>query len=198
MRRINLLPGSMREDFTYARHNTRLIKWCIAMLAGIAGIIAVVVIGLAYINQQTGQLEKRVAQAQAELDEQDLKGVQARVEEMSDSFNLVVQVLSRQVLFSRLLEQAGAVMPAGSVLANLTIDELTGGIDLQVLATNYQSATQVPVNLQDPANQIFERVDILDIACGEGEPNYLCGGSYRALFAEENQFMFIQPNGGNR
>lgn len=196
MSSVNLLPPHIRAERIYARRNTKLRKWCLAMLVGIAGIGVVVIVGLMYINQTRDSLERETEVARQELADQDLNGVQERVEGLSDSFKLVASVLSKQVLFSRLLTQAGAVMPAGAVMGNLTINELSGGIDLEVLTKDYQTATQVQVNLQDPENQLFERVDIVNIGCNaEEETPYPCTGAYRALFTADNPFTFLNQAG---
>jgi len=95
---------------------------------------------------------------------------------------------------SELLQQVGAVMPSGSSLSSLTVNKFEGGIDLSVQSKDYQTATQIQVNLQDPNNKIFDKVDIININCGASSPGspYPCTGTYRALFAKENPFMFLK------
>lgn len=194
---INLLPPETREDLTFARRNTILRQWITMVLLGIAGIGLVVVIGLTYISQSAAKVEKETEVAQKELENEKLRETQKEVEELSDSFNLLIKVLSKQVLFSKLLEQTGKVMPTGTSLTGLTINELEGGIDLNVIATNYQTASQVKVNLEDPENQLFETVDIISVTCDQdnSDPQYPCSGFYRALFKKDNNFMFLEPSG---
>ena len=190
---INLLPPQTRQDILYARRNTKLLRWSMALLAGIAGIVVVVVFGYFYIDQNTRNIGRQVDQAQAELKEQQLEETKKRVEDLSGSLKLTTQVLSRQILFSELLKQTGAVMPAGSSLSGLSLSKLQGGIDLQAVTKDYQTATQVQLNLQDPRNKIFEKVDIINIACGASEldDQYPCNASYRASFAKNNPFLFL-------
>jgi hypothetical protein len=90
-------------------------------------------------------------------------------------------------------------MPAKTVLTNLQINKVQGGIDLSAQAVDYKTATQIQLNLQDPTNQIFAKADIISIACsanGTGTLNskYPCLVQIRALFASNNPFLFI--NGG--
>src|SRR5262249_51159234 len=135
-------------------------------------------------------INQQVEQARAELRAQKLDETQQRVEDLSNSLKLVNQVLSKQVLFSELLKQTGAVMPSGATLSNLTVSKLQGGIDLQVVSKDYQTATQVQVNLADKNNKIFDKVDIVSITCSTGAQvtAYPCSGNYRALFAKDNPF----------
>lgn len=195
---INLLPHDARENFMYGRRNTLLVRWLVALLIGIAGIALVVLAGLFYIDSTTKQMSQQVDQAQQELKAQKVEETQKRTEEMSSNFKLVTQVLSRQVLFSEVLKQVGAVMPDGTALANLNVGTLEGGIDLQVLAKDYVSATQAQVNLQDPSNKLFSQVDIINITCEEevGEESiYPCSGRFRALFNKDNNpFLMLSKD----
>lgn len=194
---INLLPPETRENIMYARRNTRLRKWAVSMVLALFGVIAVVVFGLFYIDQNTRSISRQVDLSHQQLKIQNLEQTQKRVEDISNSLKLSIQVLSKQILFSDLLQQIGAVMPTGASLSSLSISKVSGGIDLQVIAKDYQSATQVQVNLQDPNNKIFQKVDIVNISCNSivtatGEQQYPCTGSYRALFNTNNPFLFIK------
>lgn len=190
---INLLPPDVHRSIAYARRNTQLVRWLVALLIGLAGIIIITFAGLFYIDNATSQVQSQVALAQQDLKTQKLEETQARVEDMSSSFKLVTQVLSRQILFSEVLKQVGAVMPSGASLAQLGVSQLEGGIDLQIVAVDYQSATQVQVNLEDPKNKLFSKVDIVSITCGENESDtYPCSGRLRALFVKDNNpFLFL-------
>jgi hypothetical protein len=88
-------------------------------------------------------------------------------------------------------------MPKGASLATLSIEQLTGGIDLQVAASDYQTASQVQVNLQDPNNKLFDKVDIVSISCGGIDKTYPCTGNYRASYTSSNPFLFLSA-GGNK
>ena len=69
-----------------------------------------------------------------------------------------------------------------------------GGIDLNAVTKDYQTATQVQLNLQDPKNKIFDKADILNITCSSSnpaDPSYPCTISLKALFAKNNPFLFI-------
>src|SRR5690606_23002227 len=96
------------------------------------------------------------------------------------------------VLFSQLLKQLATVVPSNVVLTGITLEEFSGALNIQAGAQDYNSATQLHVNLADPANKIFAEADIVSINCsGSSESNYPCSVSVRALFASENPFLFI-------
>ena len=195
MSMINLIPPGTRSDIMYARRNKMLRNWAFAMVLGIAGIVAVTMVGIIQIDQKTQQLSKEVATSKGELEDQKVEETQARVEEMSNSFKLVTQVLSKQVLFSEVLKHVGSVMPEGAALSLLSIEELQGGIDLSVIARDYQTASQVQVNLEDSQNKLFDKTDIVNITCGGDDPDYPCTGNFRASYLSNNPFLFLNSGG---
>lgn len=189
---INLLPPEQKTALQYARRNAFVVKWVIALLGAIIGVIVIVGGGQLYIARATTTIEEDTQKAEQRLEEQNISQTQSRVQEISNTLNLVVQVLSQQVLFSDLIRQVGAAIPPGAVLTNLNINEIEGGIDLAADAIDYNTATQVQVNLEDPANRIFASADILNIRCDQdSEDSYPCQISMRALFGENSQFLLI-------
>ena len=87
----------------------------------------------------------------------------------------------------------GAAIPAKASLTGISISKLSGGIDLTAAASDYNTATQVQVNLQDPANKIFDKADIINIVCSSTstDPQYPCTITIRAQFSKNNPFLFI-------
>jgi len=150
-----------------------------------------------YLQQSIDSYSKQVAASQQQLADQKLEETQKEIETVSGNLKLVVQVLSRAILFSKLLGQVGSAIPNGAVLTNLSIsNKVQGGIDLSFSATDFQTATQVQLNLSDPNNQIFDKADIINVQCAEpgGETvsdQYPCTIQIRALFAKNNSFSFI-------
>lgn len=196
---INLLPTGQKENITYARRNTVLRNWVIASLVAMAGIGIIVTGGFLYISMSTKAYQREVQLKKERLDAQKLDETQARLEGISSSTKLALTVLSRQIRFSSVLQQVGAVMPSGAVLQNLSVGKLDGGIDLQVIAKDYQTATQVQVNIQDSSNKLFDKADIVSITCASPTPEapnpYPCQVSIRALFTKNNPFLFINKAG---
>lgn len=196
---INLLPPDIKENTQYAHRNAQLRHWIIGLVLSVLGIAMIIGAGHLYLQQSVRSFSRQVEQGQNDLKAQKLEETQAKVQDLTDSLKLVVQVLSREVLFSKLLSQVGAALPNGSVLTNLSINKVQGGLDLQAAATDYQTATQVQLNLQDSKNKIFEKADIINIQCAGAKvatgdstkTQYPCTVQLRALFASNNPFSFI-------
>jgi hypothetical protein len=189
---INLLPPETRKSITYARRNAHLRRWVCGIMTGIMGIAIVSGAGYVYMERLGHNYKVQAVQAQADFDKQNPAAIQKQAEDITASLKLVIQVLSREVLFSKLLNQIGASLPPGSVLLGLSINKVEGGIDLQAGATDYQTASQVQVNLQDPNNKIFDKADIISIRCESGSTStsYPCKVTIRAQFAKNNPFLF--------
>jgi Tfp pilus assembly protein PilN len=196
---INLLPVETKANYVFARRNTRILKWAAGLLVGILGIALVINGGTIYINQSINDSTNAISDINSQLRYEKLDKVQGQVSAISNNLKLMVTVLSKEVLFSQLLQQIGITLPNGAVLTGINITQVQGGIDLQAAAVNYQTASQIQINLQDPNNKIFSKADLISIQCS-GSPGtiggsfsnaYPCKVQIRAQFVANNPFLFI-------
>lgn len=187
---INLLPTETKQQLLFARRNSVLKGWITATLAGLLGVLIIIAAGQLFISQSTTAWQRQVDDTKQQLEKQQLQQTQNRVTEMSDSIKLASQVLSKQVLFSKLLSQVTTVLPTGTSLQSLSIKSAESGIDLTAIAKDYQSATQVQINLADPKNKVFEKADIVSVTCQNNTTEYPCTVTLRALFAKDNIFQY--------
>lgn len=202
---INLLPPDITESTTYARRNSILLRWAISLCLSILVIAVLVGAGSLYLGGLINQENARLSDARETLKLQKVDETQKNVEDISNSLKLAIQVLSKEVLFSDLLQQIGKAMPQKTVLTNLSINKLQGGIDLRAAATDYASATQVQVNMSDVSNKIFSKADIVSVTCSNStaadssppsssstiSSKYPCEITIRAQFSQQNPFLFI-------
>jgi Tfp pilus assembly protein PilN len=195
---INLLPTDVKLGYQYARRNVRLRRWVTMCLVALIGLGAITTYGLLTIHQSTTHYTKQIAASEARFKQEDFTGTQKQVQDISNSFKLLVKVLSKEVLFSSLIKQIGASMPDNANLTGLSISQTQGGIAITANATDYKTATQVQVNLADPNNKIFSKADIESITCASNsnaDPTHPCIVVVRALFATNNPFLFINSQG---
>lgn len=194
---INLLPPDVRSDTMYARRNVVLVHWVIACSIALLGIGLIVGAGFVYLDQASKTHAKRAEAARASLQSQKVDETQKQIEEISNNTKLATQVLSKEILFSKLLRQLGASLPANTTLQQLQIDKIQGGLALKAAAKDIDSATQLQVNLQDPNNKIFDKADIESINCSAAPDNpYPCNVQIKALFAKNNPYLYITPTTG--
>lgn len=192
---INLLPPETKQAYRYAMRNVSLTRWAIASFIGLIGVGLIATYGWLSLHQSTRDYDKQVASATTTLQKERLTQTEAQVEDISNSFKLVVKVLGQEVLFSKLLSQMAAVLPSGANLAGLNITGVQsgGGVDITAAATDYRTATQVQVNLADPTNKIFSKADIVSITQNKNavDPSHPYQVVLRAQFAQNNPFLFI-------
>lgn len=193
---INLLPPNSRKDIDFARRNTLMLRACLAVLAVIAGVLLLYGFGHFYLSTSTEKYEKDIATLRASLQEQNIDGTKAEIQDLSGSVKLALQVLSREILFSKLLRQAGAVMPAGSSLSSLEISNDQKGVDITAGVQSYQVGTQVQVNLADPNNKLFDKVDLVSVECNTQNSQYPCSATLRALLGDNSPYLFINNQAG--
>lgn len=196
---INLLPSDLKQSYRYARRNRRLIRWSLAFLLAIVGVAALTTSGLLIMDKSIDTHKTEVAAIQSRLQSQDLTGTQKEVTAMSNNLKLMVSVLSSEILFSKLLVQLGNTTPPNVVLTSLAISQTAGAIDVTARAKDYTSAAQLQANLADPDNKIFSKADIVTINCSSTDAKgiaatYPCTVTIKALFADNNPFLFINTN----
>jgi hypothetical protein len=85
-------------------------------------------------------------------------------------------------------------LPANTALTKLVVDKVEGGLQIAASAQDFNAASQIQVNLQDPKNQIFEKADIDSITCSAGlTSQYPCDVTLKALFGKNSQYFYIAP-----
>lgn len=194
---INLLPPELKQTLRYADYNTRLVRLVIGLSVGLVGIIIVLGVGYFYLHQEASNYRASIRESELQLEKRNEKEKIARVQEISSSLKLVVNVLSQEILFSKLIRQVGAQMPPNTVLQDLRLSsELTGALDLQVGASSYDAASQVQVNLLNSRNNVFDTADLIKVNCGQADDTgentaYPCQATLRAIFNKDNDFTLL-------
>lgn len=197
---INLLPPAIKQEYRFARRNRHLLHWATGFAAAIAGLALITGAGLFYLNNTANTYSQQTDSMNRQLQSQNLAGTQKQVTDISNNLKLSVQVLSKEVLFSKLFTQLGSITPPNVVLTGLAISQTQGAIDITAQTSNYNAATQLQANLADPTNQIFSKADIVSISCTDSTTAsaYPCTATLRALFATDNPFLFISNSSSGK
>lgn len=195
---INLLPPDYRLRQRSGRLNTHLSYWLGLGTALSTGLLLILGVGWLYIDRQIRDLDRSIAAAEEQLEIQNLEQVQEQADEISQNVRIINQVLSRELRFSDLIQEIGKAMPPGTVLNSLTLSSrVSGALDLSASAKDYTVAAQIAVNLSDPKNNIFAKVDIVNIKCPASTDVYPCSASLRALFDNQAPKRFLNVPGGS-
>lgn len=194
---INLLPPEVSGGYSYARRNVGLRRWVIIFVVALIGLGAITTYGLLSIQQAKAHYTKEIAISEGLLEKEKFAETQKQVTDIANSFKLVVKVLSKEVLFSELIKQIGATIPANANLTGLDISQAQSSLDISAVVPDYKTATQVQVNLADPKSKLFSKADIVSISCkgDENSGSRPCNVTIRALFAPNNPYLFINSKG---
>jgi len=184
---INLLPPEHAMRIKFGRGNTSLRHWILGGIISVFGLLIIFAGGWVYLNSQTQDLQKQLDSTNQQLQQQNLSKVQKDAGEITGDIKVINQVLGSEIRFSDLIQDIGTLMPKGTVVGSLTLGKINSALDLTVHAKDYPSAAQVAVNLTDPSNGIFSRVDIVSINCSTTNEVYKCDGTFKALFSASAQ-----------
>jgi Tfp pilus assembly protein PilN len=195
---INLLPPAYSEKIHSGRFNEQIRKWILGFSVACGGLLVIILTGYLLINQQIRVLQTSIQSQNDSLNSSNLTQIKSDATKISGNLKVINQVLGQEVHFSKLIQEIGKVMPAGSVLESLTLsNKVSGALDLSAQASTYKAAAQIAVNLSDPANNIFTKVDIVQIGCSPNPLPYPCTGSYKALFDSKAQSRFLNATQGS-
>jgi Tfp pilus assembly protein PilN len=159
-------------------------------MIGVLALIAAA--GWLYIDQQIKGLNRSIAVTEQQLKNQKLEQVRKQADEISQNIRVINQVLEREIRFSSLIQEIGKVMPAGTVLNSLTLSEKVGGaVDLNASTKDSSAAAQIGINLTDPKNNLFAKVDIVSVNCATVEKTYPCTAVLRAVFDKKTPERFL-------
>lgn len=196
---INLLPSEVKQNFRFAKRNRLLLKWIVAFIVAIFGLAIITGAGIYSMNSSIHSYANKITADQTKLKSENITYYHRQVALISNNLNLMVKVLSKEILFSSLLTRLGTLTPANVALTNLTIAQNETAVDITAQAASYSSATQLQVNLSSPSNQIFQKADIVSITCQSGplvkNSSYPCSVDIRAEFTKHNPFLFINSKG---
>lgn len=196
---INLLPPDYRMRQHYNRINAKLRRWIEIGLILIVLLVVLLAAGWLYIDKQVKDLNATTSATEDQLKAQNLEGVQKKADQISQNVRTINQLLNRELRFSDLIQEIGKAMPPGAVLSSLTLsNKVTGALDFTVNSKDYASAAQVAVNLSDPKNNIFAKVDIISISCPASSAPYPCTGNFRALFSKTTPQRFLNVASGDK
>jgi Tfp pilus assembly protein PilN len=189
---INLLPPNRAAAIRYGRQNMVLRSWLVGMSLAVGGLIFILAGGWIYMNQQQANLQKNIDSVNQKLQAQNLTKVQKDSKEITDDIKTINKVLGQEIRFSDLIQSIGKVMPPGTVLASLSVEKVTGSLDLTANAKNYSSAARISANLSDPKNGLFTSADIVNVNCSTTNSDlYKCSVALKALFAKGVQSKFL-------
>lgn len=190
---INLLPPDIKSMRLYGRRNITLLRWSSFCLAAMVGLTVIVAGGYIYITQAEKSAEKSKAQTEESIKLAKLDDVEKQYASFSSNLKTVTQILSKQVLFSDLIQKIGSVIPSGVTLNGVSLTDTDNALNLDFKVANPGLAATLQVNLEDQKNELFEKADLLNVACSPDATTKLqvCTVQVRALYRKDAKFLFL-------
>lgn len=187
---INISPTERREHFRYSSLNNRLLVWVALLVVANIGLIFISQFGQTALNKDKQNYEYKISATQKAYQADNLGETQKEIQSMQNSINLANKVLSQEMRFSEVLKQITASIPDKAKLSSLTVNKNQGAIDISATAPDYNTATQLQVNLSDKNNKVFSKADIVNISCNGGrDKSSACTVTVRALFSKNNPYL---------
>jgi Tfp pilus assembly protein PilN len=206
MAMLNLLPPEAKENINFARRNRTMLRTCTSLLLVVIAMGVVVFFGSMYIDRSKRSLQTSIDTTNGIIKTEKLEDVQKDYQNLSDGVKLIVSILQKEIRFSKLLQEIGSVIPNRAVLTSIVLsDKIDNALDLQARAIDYNTATQVQINLTDPNNKLFDKVDVNSVTCNPAttanttdetvdaivNAAYPCTITVRALFKKDASFLFV-------
>jgi len=192
---INLLPPATKENISYGRRNLVLVRWVAAVVTVIVSIGIITAGGQIFINKNIVSLQKASQITQNRTESKDFSATQNDIKNLSNNFTVVTQLLSKQVLFSKIFTKIGSIMPSGAILSGITLSNTSTSLDLNIASVNRDAATQAFVNISDPKNGLFDKADLVSLVCrtgsGTSQTKYPCNANISVTIKANSSFYFL-------
>lgn len=189
---INLLPPEYADKIRYSRKNSMLVQTLVWVGLANLGLVLILIAGSLYISRQSGHIQAQIQASEKQLKAQNLDEVERQSQQITNNIKTINQVLSKEVLFSEVIQEVGKIIPSGSVLSSISLTQVSGSIDLMINSRDQNSAVQAAANLNDPKNNLFEKVDVINVSCSGSNPSYPCSSTFKALFSPTAQDRFLK------
>lgn len=196
---INLLPPETKKDRYYGRKNMVLLKWIALSIVLFFMLILSIGIGLGIMNRAISNANINKQVLAMSISDDKLNETEQYYNEFLNNVKTVTQILSKQVLYSSLLQQIGKVTPPGANLNSVSISSTDNALDLNFTISSPDIAPILQLNLQDQKNKLFERADIIQVNCQQKEKaDNPCTAQLRAEYKKDAMFIFINTVGANK
>lgn len=168
---INLLADERKDAIRAARTNVILLRY-----------MAIVVLALAFIGAALYTsytvLQSTMASADATIASNDIKAdvysdTKQQVDSLSTKLNDTKAILDQEVRYSQVLVKIGQLMPAGTVLGDLTLTSASfnnEAVNVTAYAKSTSEASQLQSQFQ--SSPLFSNVTLKGTETGKGIDGY--------------------------
>ncbi|MDK2898821.1 MAG: hypothetical protein PWQ10_8 [Patescibacteria group bacterium] len=163
---INLLPDETKKQLHAAHTNVTLIKYL--FLLGCASVFLILACGVAYMIAMNSESTKaNSSSTQGEIVAYDSN--KAQLDNFKLSFSNAKKILDKQIPYSKIITELGAILPSGTVLESLALtnDGINSPTSLQVKAQSTNDAQKIKDNLKSSALLKNSNVQSIETIAGD-------------------------------
>ena len=166
---INLMPTESKRQIKAARINTLLIRYTLILF--IAGVFVAIILAGSYflLTQQKAASELLIEASDTKA--QAYSNTQAEIASLSGNLSGARTVLDEQLLYSKALTNLASVMPAGTIIGNVSLKPESFGsapATLEIYAATNEAATTLQSQFQ--SSPYFTNVQLDSITTEEEAP----------------------------
>jgi hypothetical protein len=190
------MPSNIKINRSYGRKNIQLLRLAIQSVMLFILLLIVIFIGLNVIYTAQDNSKNEKVNLEKKYTSEKLDEVQKTYEEFASNLNTVTQILSKQILYSSLLQKIGSVIPPGATLNSVSLASTDNALDMNFSIIDSALAPIIQVNLQDEKNNLFEKADIIQVSCQQDSlSSEKCTAQLKAQYKKDAVFLFINTIG---
>lgn len=161
---INLLPYDEKRQIRASRLNSVLMRYFVILWVG--GFFVAAVFATSYITLTNTKDSADSLLTQNQTKSSAYASVQQQAEQISSNLSLARNVLSQQILYSKVLTGIAQVTPQGTVIDKLTLSPATFGTSISLQAYAKSSDDALALKTAYQSSPIFSNVTIQNLSGG--------------------------------
>ena len=180
---INLLPSETKQAIRFARLNVILLQYVFIALVTAMVVVSLLLFGRASLASTKQDIENQLESDRAQIAQ--LAPINAEAEELSQTINVIDKLIEKEIKFSVLLREIGALIPTGASLSGLTlVEDQSEPVSLAVLVDSAEKAGVLQENLIQ--SELFVTADIQTVTrSSDPEASYAFTANIQAYYNPE-------------
>lgn len=167
---INLLPPADKRQIQAGRSNALLLRYNILIIAAVAFLMAAIGVVYVYLGNTKLSAEQVIKDNQAKV--ADFADTEKKANEFKSNLTVAKQILSKEVVYTKVILEISALLPKGVVLDSLNLDAKTFGtpVTLNAHAKTVDDAIALKTAFQN--SPLFSNVNFQSISTEESGEAY--------------------------
>lgn len=163
---INLLPYEEKRQIRASRLNSILMRYFVIMWLG--GFFVAAVFGTSYFSLMNTKTSAESLLTENQNKSSAYSSVQQQASQINANLSAANNVLSQQILYSKVLTGIAQITPQGTIIDKLTLSPSTFGTSISLQAYARSSDDALALKNAYQSSSIFSNVSIQNLSGGSG------------------------------